>query len=136
MFAVQAAGALVIGLITGSVGVVLLIGAVLLIVGTIFGSLTTSVDHEAVECRFGLTGWPTERIRLHDIRAARAVRTSPLHGWGMRYTLHGRLWNVWGLDAVELQLTDGRRFRIGTDEPEALLRALERAGVAVSRSTG
>ena len=31
----------------------------------------------------------------------------------------------WGFDAVEVGLNSGRRFRIGTDEPEALLAALE-----------
>jgi hypothetical protein len=31
---------------------------------------------------------------------------------------------------VELQLKNGSRFRIGTDEPQELLQALRRAGVA------
>jgi hypothetical protein len=35
--------------------------------------------------------------------------------------------NVGGLDAVGLELTSGRRFRIGTDEPERLLHAIEEA---------
>jgi hypothetical protein len=35
------------------------------------------------------------------------------------------LWNVSGLDAIEFDLRSGRRFRLGTDEPEALARALE-----------
>lgn len=80
-------------------------------------------------CRFGPLGWIHERFQLADIASARAVRNSPLYGWGMRYIRHGRLWNVWGLDAVELQLRNGTRFRIGTDEPQALLAALRRSGV-------
>jgi hypothetical protein len=36
------------------------------------------------------------------------------------------LWNVSGFDAVELVLDDGRRFRIGTDEPLALAAAIGR----------
>jgi len=41
----------------------------------------------------------------------------------------GRYWvyNVSGLEAVEVTLRSGKRFRIGTDEPEALLTALQRA---------
>jgi len=35
------------------------------------------------------------------------------------------LWNVSGLRAVEFLLKDGSRFRIGTDEPEALVKAIE-----------
>jgi len=37
------------------------------------------------------------------------------------------MWNVSGLDAVELALDGNRRYRIGTDDPEGLAAALERA---------
>jgi hypothetical protein len=37
------------------------------------------------------------------------------------------LWNVSGLDAIELTFATGKRFRIGTDEPGKLLEAI-RAG--------
>lgn len=96
----------------------------------LFGTLTTTIDETSVHVRFGPVGLIRERIALADITQARAVRNSPVHGWGMRYISHGRLWNVWGLDAVELQLKNGTRFRIGTDEPQALLRALRAGGVS------
>ena len=35
------------------------------------------------------------------------------------------VWNISGLDAIELTYHDGKKFRIGTDEPEALLEALK-----------
>ena len=35
------------------------------------------------------------------------------------------LWNVSGLQAVELVLNNGKRFRIGTDEPENLVNAIQ-----------
>ena len=37
------------------------------------------------------------------------------------------VYGVSGLDAVELQMKEGRRFRIGTDEPDRLLGAIETA---------
>jgi hypothetical protein len=37
------------------------------------------------------------------------------------------LWNVSGLDAVELVLGDGKRFLVGTDEPAALTAAITMA---------
>jgi len=43
-----------------------------------------------------------------------------LVGWGIRWTGSGWLFNVSGLDAVELSLKSGRRFRIGTDDPRGL----------------
>ncbi len=36
----------------------------------------------------------------------------------------GWMFNVSGLDAVDIELKDGGRFRIGTDEPEELVRAI------------
>jgi len=100
------------------------------IASALFGTLTTIVDETSVSVQFGPAGLIHERFALADIAHARAVRNSPLYGWGMRYIRHGRLWTVWGLDAVELQLRDGTRFRIGTDEPQALLQTLRQAGVA------
>ncbi len=49
------------------------------------------------------------------------------YGWGIRLTPHGRLYNLSGLEAVEVQLNTGKKFRIGTDEPDALVRALRAA---------
>lgn len=95
----------------------------------LFGTLTTTVDDASVLVQFGRLGLLRERIAIADITSARVVRNSVIHGIGMRYIHHGRLWNVWGLDAVELQLRNGTRFRIGTDEPQALLAALKRSGV-------
>ncbi len=46
------------------------------------------------------------------------------YGWGIRLTPQGWLWNVAGLDAVELTFSNGKKFRIGTDEPGKLLEAL------------
>ncbi len=94
------------------------------------GTLTTAIDDDAVRVSFGPIGLIRERFALADITAARTVRNSPAYGWGIRYIAHGRLWNVWGLDAVELQLKNGTRFRIGTDQPHELLQALRRGGVS------
>jgi hypothetical protein len=75
----------------------------------------------------GVAGW----VAVADIRRAAAIRTSPLWGWGLRLTPRGWLWNVSGLDAVEFEMTNGSRFAVGTDEPRALIAALQRGGVTV-----
>ena len=54
------------------------------------------------------------------------VRNPWYCGWGIRLGPTGWLWNVSGFDAVELTLTDGRRFRVGSDEPGQLVAALTR----------
>jgi hypothetical protein len=124
MLALQLAIAAVVVARSGSWLVALLINGLLVAVWLVFGRLTTVVDDERVTCRFGVFGRPMESFRLTDVVSVERVRTSPMAGWGMRWTTHGRLWNVWGLDAVELRLAGNRRFRIGTDEPDALLKAL------------
>ena len=42
------------------------------------------------------------------------------YGWGIRLTPHGWLFNVSGLQAVEITSKSGKKYRIGTDQPEKL----------------
>ena len=93
----------------------------------LFHALAVVVDADAVRLAFG-PGLFRKRIPTASIRAARVVRNPWWSGWGIRW-MPGRwtMWNVSGFDAVELDLDDGKRFRIGTDEPHALTRAIERA---------
>ena len=92
----------------------------------LFGTLTVDVDRERVQVVFGI-GLIRKTVRLADIAAFQPVRNPWIAGWGIRAIRGGMLWNVSGLDAVELALRDGRFFRIGTDEPEALARAIQAA---------
>lgn len=100
------------------------------LVWTIFGTLSTSVQDRALHVRFGPLPLVRKRLALADITSASVVRNSPLYGWGVRYIPRGTLWNVWGLNAVELQLKNGKCFRVGTDEPQALVAALRQRGVS------
>ena len=59
-----------------------------------------------------------------EIVGAEPVRNEWHYGWGIRFTAFGWLFNVSGLDAVELALDSGKRVRIGTDEPRRLAEAV------------
>jgi len=100
----------------------LLVAALLLLV---FSALTVEVDGDAIRLRFGI-GLVRKRIPLAEVKSWRAVRNPWYTGWGIRLGPGYVLWNVSGRDAVELALTSGRRFRVGTDEPAALVSAIER----------
>jgi hypothetical protein len=102
------------------------IGVVLLAVGYLFSSLTILVDEEAVRWYFGPGFWRSS-VKLSEIESVGPVRNRWWYGWGIRYTPHGWLYNVAGLDAVEFRLTSGRKFRLGTEEPEQLARTVESA---------
>lgn len=79
-------------------------------------------DNE-VRWHFGPGLW-TYRIPRADIDSARPVRNSWLNGFGIRMRPGFRLYNVSGLDAVELRLKTGDIRRIGTDDPNGLATAL------------
>ena len=95
----------------------------LIAVALLFCTLTVRIGGGQIECRFG-PGLICKRIPLTDVRGARPVRNEWFQGWGIRLTSNGWLFNVSGLDAVELELADGKRVRIGTDEPQALAAAI------------
>ncbi len=103
----------------------LVVGIILTVALLSFGALTVSVNSEELRLRFGI-GLIRKRIPLNQIRGYQVVQNKWWYGWGIRITPHGTLWNVSGLGAVELLLDGPKKFRIGTDEPEVLQRALER----------
>jgi hypothetical protein len=104
----------------------LIVGALSGFVLFSFFTLTTAVSDVDVRVWFGV-GLIRRRIALERIASARAVQNHWIYGWGIRVIPNGWLWNVSGLEAVELSLVNGRRFRIGTDEPEQLAAAIQGA---------
>ncbi len=92
----------------------------------IFSSLTVTVSGDKLGVRFG-PGPIRLSFMLSDIAAQRVVANPWYYGWGIKLIPDGWLYNVSGLWAVELQMIDGRRFRIGTDDPEGLALAIEEA---------
>jgi hypothetical protein len=102
---------------------------VLLLALVSFGSLTVMVDDELVDIRFaaGLIG---KRLRLTDVQSCRPVTNRWWCGWGIRWIGRGQWmysvgFNVSGLDAVELSMKNGKRYRIATDEPQRLCEAIQ-----------
>ena len=91
----------------------------------IFYSLTVKISGGILVCYFGI-GLIRKKILLSDIKEFRAVRNPWFIGWGIRW-MPGQywLWNVSGLHAVELVLNNGKIFRIGTDESEELVNAIQ-----------
>jgi hypothetical protein len=103
-----------------------IIAVVLLITTVFFSTLTVHVDEKRVTWWFGPGLW-TYSVRSDRIEDVQAVRTSAIEGWGIRFTSKGRLYNVSGLDAVGITLSDGAFIRVGTDEPDALCEAIQSA---------
>jgi hypothetical protein len=82
------------------------------------------VNDTEIRWYFGSGLWDY-RVVLSDIEGVRIVRNSWLNGFGIRMRPGWRLYNVSGLDAVELRLNTGDIRRIGTDDPQGLAAALK-----------
>jgi hypothetical protein len=85
--------------------------------------LGVEVGQETIQIWFG-PGLIRKSISLEEVAECRPVRNHWLMGWGVRYIGGGWMWNVSGLDAVELRLKDGKLFRIGTDDSQGLSQAI------------
>jgi hypothetical protein len=96
----------------------------LAVAAAIFCCLTVSVSHETITLRFGVSPI-RKRFQVRDILTVGVVRNRWYYFWGVRYTPHGWLYTVSGLDAVEIGLRNGRKYRIGTDDPARLRAAIQ-----------
>lgn len=108
-----------LGLVINSVSYVFLLLVVL------FCCLTVSVDDRYLMASFGI-GLFRRKILLSEIKSAETTKNKWYYGWGIRYLgTDGWMFNISGLDAVKLELKNGKKFRIGTDEPAKLVAALK-----------
>jgi hypothetical protein len=95
------------------------------ILAGLFSSLTVVVDDDGLRWFFGPGAW-SYRLAPAEIESVRIVRNNWLNGLGIRMRPGFRLYNVSGLDAVEVELKSGEIRRIGTDDPSGLAAALTR----------
>lgn len=98
----------------------------LLTAGLVVSGLNTAVDHGHLVWSFG-PGFFRQAVALDAIEAVEVVRNPWILGPGIRTRDGVRTWAVAGGPALELRLRDGRRIRIGTDDPEGMVRAIRSA---------
>jgi hypothetical protein len=97
-----------------------LVGGLLL---ALFHGFRLTVTDKVLHLKFGI-GLIQRTIFRENIVTACQVRNKFWYGFGIRLTPHGWMWNISGLDGVEITYANGRRFRVGTDDPDGLLTAL------------
>jgi len=91
-----------------------------------FCTLTVQIRDGKLTLWFG-PGLIRKSLNLSAIESAREVTNKWWYGLGIHITPFGWLYNVSGLQAVEIHTWSGTSIRLGTDEPEALCRAIEHA---------
>ena len=90
----------------------------------LFSSLTVELSENEVRWYFGPGIW-RYRIARYEIDVVQIVRNNWWNGFGIRMQPGFRLYNVSGLDAVELRLKSGDSRCIGTDDARGLAAALK-----------
>jgi len=90
----------------------------LVTIAWLFHSLTIEITDRTLGWKFG-PGLIRNSVLLAEIVSAQPVRTGLSWGihWGPRT---GWLYNVSGFDAVLVTLRSGKKFALGTDEPQLL----------------
>jgi hypothetical protein len=102
---------------------VLIVLLALVVALALFFSLTVEIRGSELAVSFGI-GFPRFTYQLSRAREVRVVRNPWYYGWGIHLTPDGWLYSVSGFLAVEIVFADGRKVRIGTDEPNALYQAV------------
>jgi hypothetical protein len=115
-----------VGVAVLSTWMLYLVAGIVFLLMLIFHALNVRIDEDGMHLRFGV-GLLRKSIPLESVDSCRVVRNSLMYGFGIRYVFDGWMWNVSGLDAVQLIFTNGKHFRIGTDEPAALAAAINKA---------
>ena len=123
--ATVAGGAALLALVPGGFIARLAILGLTTITANTFKSLTVSVDTSSVKFHFG-DGLINKTIPLSDIKSATAMRTTAMQGWGIHWLGKGWLYNIYGLDAVDIELKGDKHVFLGTDQPQELCEILNK----------
>ncbi len=103
-----------------------LLAVVFSICAILFSSLTIELSEGSLSWQFG-PGLLRKQVASGELTNAVVTETRLIHGWGVHLTRNGWLYNVSGFGAVQITLRSGKTFLLGSDEPEQLCSALQRA---------
>ena len=116
--------------------ITVLAAAVVMMLSAVGGSsLTIAVRDGQLSWWFG-PGIVKKTVPLSTIVSAEPTTTSIFNGWGIHLTGRGWLYNVAGRQAVLVRQQDGKRFLLGTDEPDSLAHVIMTGVRSGGRGTG
>lgn len=99
---------------------------VLTLVAIIFSSMTIEVNESEVSWYFG-PGLFKKSLPLEEVGQCKKVKNPLWMGLGIHAYGTGWIYNVSGLLGVEIELKGGAFIRLGTDQPNYLVQAIEDA---------
>jgi transcriptional regulator with XRE-family HTH domain len=98
----------------------------LTLVTVAFSSMTIEVNESEISWYFG-PGLFKKSLPLEEVGQCRKVKNPIWMGFGIHAYGTGWIYNVSGLLGVEIELKGGSFIRLGTDEPNYLIQAIEDA---------
>jgi len=103
------------------------VASIIVLTAFSFRQLLVRDEGDVLALRFGPIPLFRKRIAYADIASAERDMTTVIDGWGIHWVpSRGWTYNLWGFDCVRVSLNNGRTIRIGTDDPEALARYLQK----------
>lgn len=93
----------------------------------LFSRLITEVRGDGIYIRYVPFHRSFRRIPFKDLKRCEVRTYRPLveyGGWGIRFGLKGKAYNVSGNRGVQLELANGKRLLIGSQRPEELWQAI------------
>ena len=87
--------------------------------------LITTINEDGINIIFApFTNFiiPFNKIKKYQIRQYRPI--IEYRGWGIRYSKYGKAYNVSGKIGLQIELSNGKRLLIGTQNPDTLLQTL------------
>lgn len=86
----------------------------------LFFKMKTILSDEHIHISYGI-GLISKKISMNQLKAVRIVRNKWYYGLGIRILMNGIMYNIHGLNAVELELKkQTKTIRIGTRDPQKL----------------
>jgi len=99
-------------------------------------NLTVEVHSDGVYYRFFPFHWSFHRISTENLAKREVWTYRPIRdygGWGIRYGRGSKAYNVSGNRGVMLELSDGQKLLIGSQNPENLADAID---LALGKNSG
>jgi hypothetical protein len=94
------------------------------LISFLFHSLNITVNEHEINWSFGPGFWK-KSVKLEAVNSVNVIKTKWYYGLGIRYIPSGWLYIVSGTTAIQLELKDGSKINLGTNDPDNLVEAIK-----------
>ncbi|MDA7864958.1 hypothetical protein N9B24_02415 [bacterium] len=101
-------------------------GALMLLLAFSFCHLSVRDEGAELLIAFGPLPLFKRRLQYCELEKVEQSRSTIMDGWGIHMSPSGGwVWNLWGYNCVDVWYRQGRKVRIGTDDPAGLVEFLK-----------